>query len=279
MVRYLEASCGMQVLAGENARENDRLCQKAHPYDLWFHLKDTSSPHVILCCGKDLAPRLARRGGHPRRSDPPRRGKSTAGSQPSWPVGVPETAIEECCQLCKWYSKKRGATSSVCIFLPSSFVIRTSTPGTVTLSSTPHEVSVHTNRALCRWLGRSSDARGPRPSTSTYKPAPSASPPPTSSASRPSKRAPTQEPHRDPPATSDVSDSGVAATDRIARMDQRALQRRIIVSNVTAQPHQVTEVDAFGHVVSAKQAKARAAHRRTVDAVEDSAWDDLLGDS
>ena len=41
------------ILVGQNAKENDFLWRNAEENDLWFHLKDTSSPHVILRTSPD----------------------------------------------------------------------------------------------------------------------------------------------------------------------------------------------------------------------------------
>lgn len=36
------------ILIGQNAQENSALVKKCEPEDIWFHLKNSSSPHVIL---------------------------------------------------------------------------------------------------------------------------------------------------------------------------------------------------------------------------------------
>jgi len=36
------------VLIGQNAQENSELVKKCDQEDIWFHLKNSSSPHVIL---------------------------------------------------------------------------------------------------------------------------------------------------------------------------------------------------------------------------------------
>ena len=42
---------GLEIWIGHNNRQNDFLTfKKAHPYDLWFHAKDTPGSHVILAC-------------------------------------------------------------------------------------------------------------------------------------------------------------------------------------------------------------------------------------
>jgi predicted ribosome quality control (RQC) complex YloA/Tae2 family protein len=36
------------VLIGQNAQENTAIIRQCDPNDMWFHLKSSSSPHVIL---------------------------------------------------------------------------------------------------------------------------------------------------------------------------------------------------------------------------------------
>lgn len=45
---------GIPVWIGRNNRQNDYLTtKKAHPYDLWFHVKNQPGSHVILACHGD----------------------------------------------------------------------------------------------------------------------------------------------------------------------------------------------------------------------------------
>ena len=42
---------GLDIWIGRNNRQNDFLTlKKAHPYDLWFHVKNRPGSHVILAC-------------------------------------------------------------------------------------------------------------------------------------------------------------------------------------------------------------------------------------
>lgn len=42
---------GLEIWIGRNNRQNDFLTfKKAHPYDLWFHVKNRPGSHVILAC-------------------------------------------------------------------------------------------------------------------------------------------------------------------------------------------------------------------------------------
>lgn len=40
------------IHVGENANDNFRLIDISNKKDLWFHLKDVSSPHVVIHCHK-----------------------------------------------------------------------------------------------------------------------------------------------------------------------------------------------------------------------------------
>lgn len=42
-----------RILVGQNRNENDQLVAQSQQTDLWFHLKDLPSCHVILECDKD----------------------------------------------------------------------------------------------------------------------------------------------------------------------------------------------------------------------------------
>eukprot|EP00566_Odontella_aurita_P024859 CAMPEP_0113559594 /NCGR_PEP_ID=MMETSP0015_2-20120614/18980_1 /TAXON_ID=2838 /ORGANISM="Odontella" /LENGTH=95 /DNA_ID=CAMNT_0000461241 /DNA_START=272 /DNA_END=556 /DNA_ORIENTATION=+ /assembly_acc=CAM_ASM_000160 len=48
MVMSFLAEDGTPLLVGQNAQENDLLCRRASQLDLWFHLDNRPSPHVIL---------------------------------------------------------------------------------------------------------------------------------------------------------------------------------------------------------------------------------------
>lgn len=52
MVRTLKSRLGNEILVGENAKENDAIRKSASQRDIWFHLENESSPHVILKLGK-----------------------------------------------------------------------------------------------------------------------------------------------------------------------------------------------------------------------------------
>lgn len=50
-MRSLKSSDGLEIRIGENAKENDAICKQAGQNDIWFHLENGSSPHVILEVG------------------------------------------------------------------------------------------------------------------------------------------------------------------------------------------------------------------------------------
>lgn len=41
------------VLIGRNAKENTLLVKNSDPWDIWFHLDDISSPHIVLKTDRD----------------------------------------------------------------------------------------------------------------------------------------------------------------------------------------------------------------------------------
>ena len=42
------------VLIGENAKENSLLVKESEPEDLWFHLENVSSAHIVLQSGGEV---------------------------------------------------------------------------------------------------------------------------------------------------------------------------------------------------------------------------------
>ncbi|MCX2717190.1 NFACT family protein [Helicobacter sp. MIT 21-1697] len=47
---------GFKISIGRNAKENQRLLESAKADDLWFHIKDMPSAHLIIHCGKKMPP-------------------------------------------------------------------------------------------------------------------------------------------------------------------------------------------------------------------------------
>ena len=46
---------GYTIIAGQNARENDKLTLQASGNDLWFHAENTPGSHVIIKDALDVA--------------------------------------------------------------------------------------------------------------------------------------------------------------------------------------------------------------------------------
>ena len=86
VVQYLSSDANFLITVGENAKENDSIRKKASQSDLWFHLEDVSSPHVMLSEVK----------------------KSKN--------GFSREAIYEAASLCKAYSKQKTDQSSSVIW-------------------------------------------------------------------------------------------------------------------------------------------------------------------
>ena len=47
---------GYKISVGRNAKENQKLLEVARAEDLWFHIKDVPSSHLIIHCGKQMPP-------------------------------------------------------------------------------------------------------------------------------------------------------------------------------------------------------------------------------
>ena len=47
---------GIKISIGRNERENARLLESARADDLWLHIRDIPSSHLIIHCGKNTAP-------------------------------------------------------------------------------------------------------------------------------------------------------------------------------------------------------------------------------
>ena len=47
---------GYKISIGRNAKENQKLLESARAEDLWFHIKDVPSSHLIIHCGKKMPP-------------------------------------------------------------------------------------------------------------------------------------------------------------------------------------------------------------------------------
>ncbi|KAF0979398.1 hypothetical protein FDP41_001741 [Naegleria fowleri] len=77
------------ITVGENAKENDTIRRQAAQNDLWFHLQDVSSPHVIL--------------------SPVDRSLTTSFSSES---------IHQAASLCKAFSKQKSMQTSNVIYTP-----------------------------------------------------------------------------------------------------------------------------------------------------------------
>jgi predicted ribosome quality control (RQC) complex YloA/Tae2 family protein len=53
---YIEEKC-YEIVMGENARENDMIIKNGHPMDLWFHLSNVPSAHLVIKNRGDKIPR------------------------------------------------------------------------------------------------------------------------------------------------------------------------------------------------------------------------------
>ncbi|EFC39849.1 predicted protein [Naegleria gruberi] len=94
VVQYQTSDNQYLIIVGENAKENDKIRQEASQNDLWFHLEDVSSPHVIL---------------------KPNNSSSSSSS-------FPAQAIYYAGVLCKAYSKQKATQTSSVIYAPRKSV-------------------------------------------------------------------------------------------------------------------------------------------------------------
>ncbi|KAG2373871.1 hypothetical protein C9374_011756 [Naegleria lovaniensis] len=94
MVQQFYSSDNLYLITvGENAKENDTIRRQAAQSDLWFHLQDVASPHVIL--------------------SPLDRTTTSSFSSES---------IHQAALLCKAFSKQKSLQTSNVIYLPRKHV-------------------------------------------------------------------------------------------------------------------------------------------------------------
>lgn len=53
---FIKDKC-YEIVIGQNAKENDVLIKESHPMDLWFHLSNVPSAHLVLRSKGDKIPR------------------------------------------------------------------------------------------------------------------------------------------------------------------------------------------------------------------------------
>ena len=89
MVKQFTSTNGLIITVGENAKENDEIRKRASQKDMWFHLEDVASPHVILKYTK----------------------------LKSIKEDFAQADIEDAAQLCKLYSKQKSMDRSIVIYI------------------------------------------------------------------------------------------------------------------------------------------------------------------
>lgn len=110
-MRKFKTESGLVVFVGENAKENDLIRKLASQRDIWFHLENTASPHVILSLGKD----------EPSRND-----------------------VYECSQLCKYFSKQKNKSKSSVIYTTVKKVKKVpEIDGRCELKAAPYKIEVY----------------------------------------------------------------------------------------------------------------------------------------
>eukprot|EP01080_Neovahlkampfia_damariscottae_P001978 gene1978-1486_t len=111
MVRVYKSTEGSKIQVGENAKENDLIRKGSSQKDLWFHLENDSSPHVILSVQKSAS----------------------------------KQEIYECSQLVKHYSKLKNMEKAVVIYLECKKVKKGEKDGEVELKSRPEKMVVYSD--------------------------------------------------------------------------------------------------------------------------------------
>jgi predicted ribosome quality control (RQC) complex YloA/Tae2 family protein len=111
MVKIFTSSDGSKIQVGENAKENDAIRKTASQKDFWFHLENTSSPHVILSVQKS----------------------------PS------KQEIYECSQLVKHFSKLKNIKEAYVIYIEVKKVKKGENDGEVELKSKPERILIQTD--------------------------------------------------------------------------------------------------------------------------------------
>lgn len=111
MVRVFLSEDGSTISCGENAAENEKLVRQAKQRDIWFHLDDQPSAHVLL---------------------------TVTGKK-----GAARESIHDAQQLCKYFSARQASSSRV-IYIDAKAVTnpKESKTGSVALKKQPTKVNV-----------------------------------------------------------------------------------------------------------------------------------------
>jgi predicted ribosome quality control (RQC) complex YloA/Tae2 family protein len=95
---------------GKNARENWDILDDSEPFDIWFHIENSSSPYVILEI-KDNNP-------------------------------LSDEIIRECAQLCKTHSKLKTSKNVSIIYCEVKNLSKGTKLGSVILTNKPNKVII-----------------------------------------------------------------------------------------------------------------------------------------
>lgn len=113
MREFTSVDNSFKILLGANAKENHELVDLASPEDVWFHLVDAPSPHLVIFCG---------------------------GSS------ISRQEIKQCGQLVKQYSKSRNCRRVQVEYIQRKFISKAKTAGMVILNEKPTIVTIHQGR-------------------------------------------------------------------------------------------------------------------------------------
>lgn len=104
MKEFTSIDNNYKILMGTNAKENDILVKAADQNDLWFHLCEGSSPHLVIFNGGDH---------------------------------VSKDELKQCGELVKLHSKARNCHRVHVGFVERRYIKRTKTPGQVIVKKDP----------------------------------------------------------------------------------------------------------------------------------------------
>jgi predicted ribosome quality control (RQC) complex YloA/Tae2 family protein len=94
-----------RILIGKNQKENDRLIDMSSPNDIWFHVSNSPSTHVIL-----------------KNEDKMSINK------------IPKQVLKRCACLCKSHSKSSSVRNCEIMYTQIMNVEKTDIPGKVTVN-------------------------------------------------------------------------------------------------------------------------------------------------
>jgi predicted ribosome quality control (RQC) complex YloA/Tae2 family protein len=94
-----------RIFIGKNQRENDRLIDMSSPSDIWFHVSNSPSTHVILKNDDEVSVKQ-----------------------------IPKQVLKRCACLCKSHSKSASVRNCEIMYTQIMHIEKTDVPGKVTVN-------------------------------------------------------------------------------------------------------------------------------------------------